>query len=659
MKLSGLFKIIIAIVLLTDSAFVFAGCMPLTLPVPEMPSSSKIYDVNGKLVSTIFKENRTKISIKEIPTETQNAFLAVEDVRFYKHFGLDPIRIVGAAWKDIKAGELVEGGSTITQQTAKNLYLTREKTFGRKFTEAWLAIQLERRYTKREILEMYLNQIYFGRGAYGIETAAQIYFNKSASRLDLAESAMLAGLPKAPNTYSPFENWEGAKNRQKLVLKRMTDVGYITEQEKVAAINEKLVLNTNGASPGNNSYFINEVLKYITDNYENGAKMLFSEGISVYTTINADMQKSAEKAFKDVLANKNPSLEGALVAIDPSNGYINAMVGGRNFAKSMYNRAILAKRQPGSAFKPFLYTAAIDKGYTQGSIQVCEPTEFPQYNSVYKPTDYGSTPYHNRPFTLREAIAVSDNIVAVKLTNELGPDSVVEYAHKMGIAGELRPYLSIALGTSEVSPLEITSAYCTLASMGIKTKPMLVLKVVDKNGRVLEENIPKKERVIPETTAYLVTDMLTGVLKPGGTAVSLTKTFSAPAAGKTGTTQEFRDAWFVGYTPGLVAGVYIGYDNPAKSVGIPGGKIAGPIWAKFMAGALKDNTEKQFPVPQGIVKVQICSDSGQLATPSSPKTLNANFLEGTEPTQFCGLHSYPEIDQTVPGEIYNNWFGNQ
>jgi membrane peptidoglycan carboxypeptidase len=208
MKLSGLFKIIIAIVLLTDSAFVFAGCMPLTLPVPEMPSSSKIYDVNGKLVSTIFKENRTKISIKEIPTETQNAFLAVEDVRFYKHFGLDPIRIVGAAWKDIKAGELVEGGSTITQQTAKNLYLTREKTFGRKFTEAWLAIQLERRYTKREILEMYLNQIYFGRGAYGIETAAQIYFNKSASRLDLAESAMLAGLPKAPNTYSPFENWE-------------------------------------------------------------------------------------------------------------------------------------------------------------------------------------------------------------------------------------------------------------------------------------------------------------------------------------------------------------------------------------------------------------------------------------------------------------------
>ncbi len=625
------------------------GCTALTLPDPQMSVASKVYDATGKTITTLYRQNRVQVPLNQIPEATQNAFVAVEDARFYKHFGLDPVRIVSAAWNDLKAGKIVEGASTITQQTVKNLYLSREKTFGRKFSEAWLAIQFEKKYTKKQILEIYLNQIYFGQGAYGIETAAQTYFDKSASELDLAESALLAGLPKAPNTYSPFQNWEGAKKRQKTVLNRMVEVGFITDREADKAAREKLVLKPGGLKQETAPYFVNEVVKYITEKYEDGAAMLFSEGVTVHTTLDLDMQQAAENSFNNVLAGQSPSLEGALVAIDPLNGYIKAMVGGRDFTQSKFNRAVQARRQPGSAFKPFLYTAAIDKGYTEGSTLTCEPAEYPQSNgSTYKPTDYGPNPYHYRPFTLREALAISDNIIAVKLANEINPVTAADYAHKMGIKSSLRPYLSLALGTSEVTPLELTNAYCTLASQGIRYDPLIITKIVDKNGHVIEENRPKKQRVIPETTAYLVSDMLSGVLQPGGTANSLSAVISRPAAGKTGTTQDYRDAWFVGFTPQLVAGVYIGYDNPSKSVGIPGGKIAGPIWANFMARALRDKASVDFPVPPGIVKVNICSDSGLLATPYSPNPLPASFVQGTEPIEPCGIHYYPGV-QGSPG----------
>ncbi len=591
-----------------------------------------------------------EVSIGQIPELTQNAFIAVEDARFYKHFGLDPVRIIAAAWNNIKAGKIVQGGSTITQQTVKNLYLSREKTLGRKFTEAWLAIQLESKYTKKQILEMYLNQIYFGHGAYGIETAAHTYFDKPAAKLDLAESALLAGLPKAPNTYSPYQDWEEAKKRQKTVLNRMAEVGFITQQEAGQAVKEKLILKSGGPKTETAPYFVNEVVKYITEKYEDGAKMLFAEGISVYTTLDLDMQKAAENSLHNALALSNPSLEGALVAIDPVNGFIKAMVGGRDFSLSKFNRAVQARRQPGSAFKPFLYTTAIDQGYTQGSIFVCEPVNFPQDSGpVYAPTDYGSSPYHNRPLTLREALAISDNVVSVRLANEIGPQTMADYARKMGIKSDLRPYLSLALGTSEVTPLEITGAYCTLAAGGMKTDPMLVVKIVDKNGKVIEENRPQKHRVIPDSTAYIVTDMLSGVLQPGGTASSLSGIIKRPAAGKTGTTQNYRDAWFIGYTSELVGGVYIGYDNPNKSVGIPGGKIAGPIWADFMAQALRNRPPLDFPVPPGIVKVQICADSGLLATQYSPNTLPASFVQGTEPTQFCSFHYYSGLEESLKG----------
>lgn len=649
MKVKSSFLMIVTLIL----SLLSGGCSYLTLPQPQVSVASKIYDSQNRVITSLYKENREHISINEIPQVTQDAFIAVEDARFYKHPGLDPVRILGAVWRNLKAGEIVQGGSTITQQTAKNLYLSREKTFGRKFVEALLAIQLERKYSKKQILEMYLNQIYFGQGAYGIETAAKTYFGKPAAELDLAESAMLAGLPKAPNTYSPFVNWEGAKKRQKIVLDRMVETGFIGQEEADKAAAEKLVLKSAESGPGSGAYFVNEIVKYVTEKYEDGAKMLFSEGISIYTTLDLDMQKAAEQSFMNGLSDRNPSLEGALVAIDPANGHVKAMVGGRDFTRSKFNRAIQAKRQPGSAFKPFLYAAAIDLGYTQASTLTCEPAEFPgDGRGPYKPTDYGNIPYHYRGFTLREALIISDNVVSVKLANEIGPGTAAEFARKMGIRSELRPYLSLALGTSEVTPLELANAYATLASQGIRNEPLMVLKIVDRNGRIIEESQPVRQRVIPETTAFLVTDMLSGVLQPGGTAGSVAGLISRPAAGKTGTTQNYHDAWFAGYTPELSAAVYIGYDDPGKSVGSSGGTIAAPIWANFINKALKEKPPAEFRIPPDIIRTSICADSGLLATPYSPKTLNASFIKGTEPGEFCNIHTYPGLDGQ-PGE---GWF---
>lgn len=648
-----MFNKTLAVLLLLVIPWLTGGCALGTLPKPQVAVASKIYDSKNRLITSIYKENREHVSIDQIPAVTQQAFVAVEDARFYRHFGLDPIRILGALWRNLKAGEKVQGGSTITQQTVKNLYLSREKTFGRKIVEAWLAIQLEQKYSKKQILEMYLNQIYFGQGAYGIETASKTYFGKPAAELDLAESAMLAGLPKAPNTYTPYANWEGAKKRQKIVLNRMVEAGYIKQEAADKAAKEKIVLRSVESGPGPAPYFVNEIVRYITEKYENGAKMLYTEGLSVYTTLDLDMQEAAEKALSSGLAGKKSSLEGALVAIDPANGYVKAMVGGRDFTRSKFNRAVQAKRQPGSAFKPFVYAAAIDLGYTQGSTLTCEPTEFPSGSrQPYKPTDYGANPYHYRPFTLKEALVISDNVVSVKLANEVGPATAAEYARKMGIKSELRPYLSLALGTSEVTPLELTAAYGTLASQGIKTNPLTVLKITDQTGRVLEENRPHSQRVLPQTSAYLITDMLSGVLQPGGTAGSISGLITRPAAGKTGTTQNYHDAWFAGYTPDLAAAVYIGYDDPSKSVGSSGGTIAAPIWANFINKALKDTPATGFPIPPEIIRVNICADSGLLATPYSPNTLNASFISGTEPKEYCGIHSYPGLG----GQPGQDWF---
>lgn len=635
----------LAIVLVVVFSPFVAGCNSwLSLPEPQLPVASQVFDVNGQVIAHLYQENRVEVPLKDISPYMRQAIVAIEDERFYQHVGIDPIGIARAIWVDLRAGRVVEGGSTITQQTVKNLYLTQERTLIRKFKELVLTIQLERRYTKDEILEMYLNTIYFGQGAYGIEVASQTYFGKPAKNLTLAESAMLAGIPRSPANYSPFRNLERAKERQGVVLDRLVKLGWISNEAAEKAREEPIRLAQPKERITRAPYLMDEIREYVISHYENGATLLYGEGLSIYTTIDLKMQEAAERAFSEVVAGTKPDVEGALVAIDPTNGYIKAMIGGRNFAQSKFNRAMQAKRQPGSAFKPFLYTAAIDRGYTAARTYMCEPTKFPQPDgTVYKPTDYGDKPYHYRPFTLKEALMISDNVVSVQLNQEIGPSVLVDYAHRMGIESYLRPYLSLALGTSEVTVLEMAKAYGPLASGGLLTRPFYLLKIVDRYGRVLEEHRPQVSQVLDPVTAYIVTDMLKGVLQSGGTGSHLAGIVGRPAAGKTGTTEEFRDAWFVGYTPQLVCAVWIGYDQPTQPVGIPGGRIAGPIWAKFMRDALAGVPPTDFPVPPGIVLANVDAENGYLATPWCPKTITAAFRAGTEPKEPCPQHAGPPL----------------
>lgn len=618
-----------------------AGCSSwFSLPEPQVPVASQVFDVNGQVIDNLYQENRVEVPLSDISPYMQQAIVAIEDERFYQHLGIDPIGVARALWVDIKAGRVVEGGSTITQQTAKNLYLTQERTIIRKIKELILTIQLERRYTKDEILQMYLNTIYYGHGAYGVETASQTFFGKKARDLTLGESAMLAGIPRSPASYSPLRNPDRAKERQAAVLNRMVKLGWLSAEDAEKAKQEPIKLAEAKGRQGRAAFLLDEIREYVLNNYENGAAMLYGEGLSIYTTLDRQMQDAAEQALTEVIAGSpKPDVEGALVAIDPTNGYIKALVGGRDFSQSKFNRALQAKRQPGSSFKPFLYTAAIDRGYLATHIFMCEPTAYPQPDgSVYQPADYGDEPYHYRPFTLKEALMVSDNTVSVKLNHEMGPSVMVDYAHRLGIESNLRPYLSLALGTSEVSVVEMARAYGPLANGGILTRPFYLLKIVDHYGRVLEEHRPQLSQVLDPVTAYIVTDMLKGVLQPGGTASHLAKIIGRPAAGKTGTTEDYQDAWFVGYTPQMTCAVWVGYDQPAKKVGIPGGQIAGPIWARFMRDSLANVPAADFPVPAGVTFATVDASNGYLAAPWCPKTITAAYRAGTEPKEYCPLH---------------------
>lgn len=632
--MNRLLRFFLLILIIYISLIVGAGCGVLTsLPQLKVPAASRLVDAQGRLITTLYEQNRVPVTIKEIAPVMQKAIVAVEDARFYQHHGLDPIGLVRAMYRNARSGRVVEGGSTITQQLAKNLYLGPERTVSRKVKEVVLTIQLERKYTKDEILEMYLNQIYFGQGAYGIEMAARTYFNKSASQLDLAESAMLAGIPQAPSLYSPAHNFPAARERQKIVLNRMVELKMISRQEAEEALAETLRPGTKSARVRRAFHFTREVTSLFQQRFASEQDLLYAGGLTIHTTLDLQMQEAAEKALEEGLKGQDPELQGALVVLDPRNGYIKAMVGGRNDS-SEYNRA-LAKSQPGSAMKPFLYTAAIDSGYTAASTLVCEPVSYQTAGAPpYQPEDYGGG-YHNRSFTLKEALYTSDNVVAVRLNNDLGPEVMADYARRMGVKSTLRPFLSLALGTSEVTPLEMARAYGPLANGGILTTPLYVTRIVDSSGQVLEENKPVLSKVLDEKTAYIVTDMLKAVLEPGGTAQSVGASLNRPAAGKTGTTENNRDAWFVGYTPELVTAVYIGYDDKSKSVGNTGGGIAAPIWANFMSAALGDTDIKDFRVPEGVVFENICADDGLRATSVSQRTIRAAFVEGTQPVLPC------------------------
>ncbi|WP_029543931.1 penicillin-binding protein 1A [Selenomonas sp. AB3002] len=563
----------------------------------QPPASSQIYDINGNEIANVHAtENRMPVKISQVPKDLQNAFVAVEDNRFYEHMGVDPRGIMRALWSNLRGQSISEGGSTITQQLAKNAYLTQDRTLKRKVQEVFLALQLERQYTKQEILELYLNQIYFGQGAYGVQAAAKTYFGKNVEDLDLNECAMLAGIPKSPNYYSPTSNLQAAEERKSVVLDQMEKYGYInaSQASKTKKEEMKLVKATKNTDTNEASYFIDYVTQKLIDKY--GADAVYKDGLKIYTTIDMDMQRAAEEAMKNLpLYNKDGNgieqPQGALVAIDPHNGHVKAMVGGRG--TDQFNRATMAERQPGSAFKPFVFAAALENNFTPNTVINDSPVKV----GDWEPQNYDRT--FNGKVSLREVARNSLNVPTVKIAQKLGIDKPIYYAQEMGITtfvlegAQNDRNLATALGglTKGVTPLELTSAYGTFANKGIHVEPMVIVKVLDRNGKVIEQAEERQRSVISENSAAELTSMLQTVIQKGtGTHANIGR----PAAGKTGTTNDYHDAWFVGYTPDLVAGVWVGNDNNTSLHNMTGGQTPAEIWKAFMSKALATTPAKNF-----------------------------------------------------------------
>lgn len=581
------------------------GCGFISATLSNLPdvsnvrpsASSQIYDVHGNLITTVHStENRLPVPLKDVPKDLQNAFVATEDSRFYSHHGIDPVGILRAVWVNLVHSGVSEGGSTITQQLARNAFLSQDRTFKRKISEALLALKIEQHYTKDEILEMYMNQIYFGQGAYGVQSAAHVYFGKDASQLTLAQAALIAGLPQSPNYYSPFNDLEASKKRQAVVLGQMVKYGYITQEQADQARQSDLGLvakQEQTHEKSNASYFINYVIAQVSEKY--GDDAIYKDGLKIYTTLDMDAQNAAVAAMQNLPTmytdqNGLHQPQGAIVAMNPHNGYIVAMVGGRG--DDAFNRASQAERQPGSAMKPFVYLAAIQSGKTPGSIVDDSPVDF----NGWRPQNYERNFEGN--ITYRYALQHSRNIPAVKIADEVGMSKIIDLAKKMGITTltDEDNNLSTALGglTHGVSPLEMAEAYGVLANGGVKVQPTAIIKIVDRNGQVVEENSIQEKRVVEEKDAAIITDMLESVIS-GGTGGNAA--IGRPAAGKTGTTDDEKDAWFVGYTPDLVAAVWIGDDYGSETLGITGASTPAVMWGQFMANALANTPASDFSVP--------------------------------------------------------------
>ncbi len=687
----------------------------LTSYRPKLPT--KIYDYNGNIIAEFFEQKREPVSLSEVPQYLIDAVIVTEDPRFFHHFGVDPLGIVRAMIKNLLAGRIVQGGSTLTQQLARNLFLTQKRTLVRKIKEAILAVKIEHAFSKEEILEMYLNQIYLGHGCYGVEAASQYYFGKSVKDITLGEAAMLVALISSPEGYSPFRHPERARKKQWIVLKKLVKAGYITKDEAKKAFEEfwlewttkpkkKNPLRINEAP-----YFTEYVRRQISEKY--GPEALYTEGLQIYTTLDLNLQKKAQEIVFEHLKELNShvtshqkylrkifirtvgeaidligpiagygsfrpffalyqekfkkifneevldtllmvssthganslfitlseykeltpealgrfQIEGALLSMEPQTGYIKAMVGGSRFSQfNQINRAVQTKRQPGSAFKLFVYTAAIEsRKYTTQSILNDSPVVFLMPDgSEWIPRNYHEKYYGE--VTLRKALALSLNVATVKLAMELGINRVIEEARKLGIESDLMPAPSLALGTSEVSLIEMVRAYATIANQGKLAQPMAILRVEDRDGNILEDNSPQLEQRVEPAVAYIMTTMLETVVRAGTAKRTVGEKFPYPAAGKTGTTDDWSDAWFIGYTPELATGVWVGYDRGRKSLGqgMSGAVVAGPIWTEFMLEATKPPIE-DFKMPPGVVIAHRCDDPSRIDY----------FLPGTIPKGWC------------------------
>jgi len=642
------------------------------LEKPPVGLASTVYSADGHILKRFYIQRRVFVPYEMIPQHLIDAVISVEDRRFWDHWGIDMRRLFKAAFINLRAGRIVQGASTITQQLSRNLFLTLKVTFRRKIREALTAIRIERTYTKREILEMYLNQVYFGHGAYGIESAAQTFFGKHAEELNLEECALLVAMLPSPSYYSPIAHPERAIRRRNLVLDIMASSGKISKEEAEAAKSKELGAKLRGEE-GEAPYFVEYIRRQIESEYGDRYD-LYRDGLSIYTTLNLKAQKLAEKylleklnslqeKFDKMAAEEGPdfwaavvdsssgdsvvvrarTIQGALVAINLENGHIIAMVGGRDFKESQFNRAVQAYRQPGSAFKPFVYTVAVDNGYPPTYIIHDAPItlEMPD-GTLWTPENYDKT--FLGPMTLRDGLKKSRNLMAVRLIMKIHPEEVIRYAKAMGVKSSLSPVFSLALGSCEVSLLNITSAYGVFANGGIRIEPISILRIVDRDGNtVMERSRGAETEVLSAETAAVMTSMLSSVLEEGGTGYAARKwyKFERPAAGKTGTTGNFADAWFIGFTPQIVAGVWVGFDEKI-SMGnkMAGSVVALPIWANFMR-AVHDSLGlpvKDFKLPPGLVKLEICSESHKIATEYCPSTYVEVFKRGTEPTEKCDIH---------------------
>ncbi|WP_026259656.1 penicillin-binding protein 1A [Desulfobacter curvatus] len=763
--------ILLILAVIAGCAAITAGFFYLSQDLPQINTLNdyrpaivtNVFSDDGRKIGEFYKERRIVIPLSDMPVNLLNAFVAAEDSRFREHPGIDVKSIVRAFIKNFKAGTIVQGGSTITQQVTKSFLLTPEKTYERKFKEAILAYKIEKKLSKDEILFLYLNQIYLGHGAYGVEAASENYFGKHAKDLTLAECAMLAGLPQAPSRYSPFHHPELARQRQVYTLNRMKEEGMISNLEATEALGVKL-----DVKPRKNWFiervpcYTEHVRRYVEKKY--GKEMLYTQGVSIHTAVNIELQKFARNAvnkglseldkrcgyrgpvknipalqvtdfsrtvaeelngsrpvkggvYKGVVLEvddrnqlthvrvgnatgiirlatmtwarkpnprvsyqyaqitkpsqalktgdviylevleemtgeaeyefalyQEPIAQSALLSIEAETGHVKAMIGGRDFKDSQFNRAFQSRRQPGSAFKPILYAAALDKGYTPATIIIDSPVVYEDrlHDRVWKPHNYAHKFYG--PTLLRQALTKSRNIVSIKILQDIGIDYVVSYAKKLGITAPFSRDLSIALGSSGVSLLDLTKAYSVFSNLGYLIEPVFITEIYDRDNRLLESSKLIRKKVIDMGTAYLMTSMLESVVQEGtGQRV---KALNRPTAGKTGTTNDLHDAWFMGFTPRYTTGVWVGLDQGAPiGRGETGSRAASPIWLDYMQHALEGKSVREFTVPEGIISVKIDAETGLLPIAQSQNAIFEYFKEGTEPTQYT-----PSPDEVLSTE---------
>lgn len=561
--------------------------------------TSYVYDVNGTLLDNVHDEaNREVVELDDISPDMKRAVLAMEDSAFYTHKGINPTGIARAFFANLQAGSTVQGGSTVTMQLVKNLFLTPERTISRKLVEVVLAMRIEQIFEKDEIFELYLNQVYWGHNTYGVETAAQSYFNKSAKDLTLAESAMMAGLIQAPESFSPFLDYPEAKKRQAIALNRMQQLQWASTEEVEAAREQPLVLGEITSFRSSQAPYVTEaVMKELGEQF--GEEAVAKGGMRIQTTIDLDLQQIAEDTVADsyyrYFGNGAYADQLALVAIDPRTHFVKALVGGVDHDASQFNRAVQSTRQPGSAFKPFVYYAAFASGkYTPDSTIEDSPVSYPDGSSKpYKPRNYDGSFMGN--ITLRKALEVSRNVPAVKLGQTIGINRIVEIARTVGIESPMDPVISLPLGAVDLTPLELAGAYATFASYGWHSEPTLIVQVTDSRGNTILDNTPKPQLLLDPWASAALTDVLQGVISQG---TATNAQIGRPAAGKTGTTDSQRDTWFVGYVPQLATAVWVGNDdNRPLGSGATGGGYAAPVWRDFMVEALRDEPVESFRKP--------------------------------------------------------------